>query len=109
MAVDLSFNVVEYGWYNYSLRDCCRTRTVSIDPPHISVLMMAAIKELKLPPTPPKYMLHLKGMRDHCLHDGMCCYNCGVFGDLKPISDEMKRSFQSVHPICTNCSTQGKK
>ena len=39
----------------------------------------------------------------------MCCYNCGVFGDLKPISDEMKRSFQSVHPICTNCSTQGKK
>ena len=29
----------------------------------------------------------------------MCCYNCGVFGDLKPISDEMKRSFQSVHPI----------
>ena len=39
----------------------------------------------------------------------MCCYNCGVFGDLKPISDEMKRSFQSVHPICTNCSTRGKK
>ena len=39
----------------------------------------------------------------------MCCYNCGVFGDLKPISDEMKRSFQSVHPICTDCSTQGKK
>ena len=36
----------------------------------------------------------------------MCC---GVFGDLKPISDEMKRSFQSVHPICTNCSTQGNK
>ena len=39
----------------------------------------------------------------------MCCYNCGIFGDLKPISDEMKRSFQSVHPICTDCSTQGKK
>ena len=39
----------------------------------------------------------------------MCCYNCGVFGDLKPISDEMKRSFQSIHPICTDCSTQGKK
>ena len=47
----------------YSLRDCCRTRTVSIDPPQrnvISVLMMAAIKELKLPPpkvfaTPERY------------------------------------------------------
>ena len=55
----------------YSLRDCCRTRTVSIDPPQrnvISVLMMAAIKELKLP---PKYLLHLKGMRDDRLHDDM--------------------------------------
>ena len=33
----------------------------------------------------------------------MCCYNCGVFGDLKPISDEAFRA------ICTDCSTQGKK
>ena len=58
----------------YSLRDCCRTRTVSIDLPQrnvISVLMMAAIKELKLPPPPPKYLLHLKGMRDDRLHDDM--------------------------------------
>ena len=39
----------------------------------------------------------------------LCCYNCGVFGDLRPISDELKRSFQSVHPVCTECFSHGKK
>lgn len=38
-----------------------------------------------------------------------CCHICGALGDIKPISDELKRSFQTVHPICTNCSAHGKK
>ena len=38
-----------------------------------------------------------------------CCYVCGAFGDLCPVSDEMKRSYQSVHPVCNEYSATGKK
>ena len=31
-----------------------------------------------------------------------------MYGDLIPISDEMKTSYQSVHPVCTMCSAEGK-
>lgn len=37
-----------------------------------------------------------------------CCYSCGAFGELRPISSEMKRNFQTVHPVCTDCSACGK-
>ena len=43
------------------------------------------------------------------LQCALCCYCCGAYGDLIPISDEMKRSYQSVHPVCTMCSAEGKK
>ncbi len=33
----------------------------------------------------------------------VCCYVCGCFGDLVPITDERRRQFQSIHPICTEC------
>ena len=38
-----------------------------------------------------------------------CCYVCGAFGDLCPVLDEMKHSYQSVHPVCNECSATGKK
>ena len=38
-----------------------------------------------------------------------CCYVCGAFGDLRSVSDEMKRSYQSVHPVCNECFAAGKK
>ena len=41
--------------------------------------------------------------------DSLCCYVCGAFGDLCPVSDEMKRSYQSVHPVCNEYSATGKK
>ena len=51
--------------------------------------------------SPHYYSCHLQ-----CV---LCCYNCGAFGDLIPIPDDVKRNFQSVHPICTECKAQGKK
>ena len=27
-------------------------------------------------------------------------YYCGSYGDLRSISDDMKRKFQTVHPVC---------
>ncbi len=38
----------------------------------------------------------------------VCCYVCGCFGDLVLITDERRRQFQSIHPICTECKANGK-
>ena len=49
---------------------------------------------------------HYYSCRLQCV---LCCYNRGAFGDLIPIPDDVKRNFQSVHPIYTECKAQGKK
>ena len=38
-----------------------------------------------------------------------CCYHCGAFGDLHPITEEKKRSYQTVHHVCTHCHSTGIK
>ena len=37
-----------------------------------------------------------------------CCHVCGCFGDLVPITDEMRRQFQTIHPVCVECKQTGK-
>ncbi|CAC5384430.1 unnamed protein product [Mytilus coruscus] len=35
------------------------------------------------------------------------CYVCGIDSSLKDISVEERSSYQSVHPVCTNCFNSG--
>ena len=37
------------------------------------------------------------------------CYHCGVMADLVPISEDLRRQYQSIHPLCTECQDDGKK
>ncbi len=38
-----------------------------------------------------------------------CCYHCGSYGDLRSISDAMKKNYQTIHPVCSECYETGIK
>ena len=94
MSVNLSFNVVECCTLNGRYVRYESSDLFSICCPEI----LLSCEEVVSP--------HYFSSRLQC---DLYCYICGAFGSLKPISEEQKRSFQTVHPICTDCSDNGKK
>ena len=42
-------------------------------------------------------------------NNSICCYHCGAYGDLRTISEEMRRRYQTVHPVCNECYAIGFK
>lgn len=79
----------------------CGGTVIPDDHSLFSVCSSEIIQNCEEPVSP-----HYFSCRLQCV---LCCYSCGAFADLVPIPDEMKKGFQSVHPICTECKAQGKK